>query len=107
MLYESFIAPTLTANTTSARNLTVLVVANSTDNTTGKVKTLNGYDYPNTLKEVLVGDGTSVMLPTRCSWVNFTTSSIYTWMQNEPGNTGNANVDSLNLDTLMVQNTAL
>jgi len=64
---------------------------------------VNGLEYPNQMREVLVGNGSSTMLPQRCSNVNFTQSNVYCWMQNEPDNSGRPDITSLNLDTLQVQ----
>lgn len=47
VLYSNKVTPTLANNTDNAHAFTIEVVSNSTDNTTGKVKSINGVEYPN------------------------------------------------------------
>jgi len=102
IMYDDDIAPMMTSNTTDALEMNVTVTSMSSDNTTGRVKMINSFDYPNVGKTVLTGLGTVVQLPFRCSEVNFTSQDVYTWMQNEADVQANAGIASLNLDTLLV-----
>lgn len=47
VLYSNKVTPTLSNNTDNAQAFTIEVVSNSSDNTTGKVKSINGVEYPN------------------------------------------------------------
>lgn len=68
----------------------------------GKIKKMQGYDYPNYLNPVLTGLNTQQPLPVKCQDFNFTTTNAYTWMNGQPGlNTTNVvSINSLDLNTI-------
>lgn len=64
---------------------------------------MNDFPYPNRMFNVFTGQQSYTPLPFRCSPANFTSTDIYTWMQQSPFNSGANTITSMNLGNMQTQ----
>jgi hypothetical protein len=80
ILYPTEVNPMLTSTSFTATTAQTTVYTGAVDGTTaGKIKNMNGYPFPNRLRNVLDGFGNTIQLPFRCSDTNFTMTDVYGW----------------------------
>lgn len=82
IIYSKDVAPILSVNTEQSLLLEITINPSAVVFQQGRVTNINGFTYPNVLREVLTGDGSSTFLPKRCGTDSLYDSQVYTWMQN-------------------------